>query len=367
MKYVKFINYTIVAICILFLSGTVTRPAHATICGATPCVDSADIINGSIGGGDVNPAIQMPGTNITNNSVQSIDIQDGTITSTDIQDGTVSGTDILNGTVGSADTNNTQIQNRVSGTCAGGNSIRTINQDGTVVCEADDSGGTASDVVCADCVGSTDIAAGAVGSSEINNTQVQQRVTGTCAAGNSIRTVNADGTVVCETDDIGSGANYILNQSAVPQAGSLYIDGTARTSNLIRVGSETGTTELPAIVGIVIRPIFLHFTTAGSIMARTNFLTLERDGTYGGWQMTNTGGGNEVINCTGLNSAGAAVNKSLTLAAGTTAIYTNAENIVYMSCMFGDPYSTGPDSQVTIHRNPADYYWTGFLVSNYNQ
>lgn len=305
MKYVKFINYTIVAICILFLSGTVTRPAHATICGATPCVDSADIINGSIVGGDVNPAIQMPGTNITNNSVQSIDIQDGTITSTDIQDGTVSGTDILNGTVGSADTNNTQIQNRVSGTCA---------------------------------------------------------------AGNSIRTVNADGTVLCETDDIGSGANYILNQSAVPQAGSLYIDGRARTSNMIRVGSETGTTQLPIFPGVVIRPTRSASTAAGNIMARTNLLTLERDGTSGGWQMTNTGGDeNEAINCTGLTSAGAAVNKRLTLAAGTTAIYTNAEDIVYMSCMFGDPFSSGHDAQVTIHRHRNDYYWTGFLVSNYNQ
>ena len=36
------------------------------------------------------------------------------------------------------------------------------------------------------------------------NSYQQQRVIGSCSVGSSIRTINADGTVVCETDDAGS-------------------------------------------------------------------------------------------------------------------------------------------------------------------
>jgi hypothetical protein len=50
---------------------------------------------------------------------------------------------------------------------------------------------TALDLVCTNCVSGA----------EVNLSEIQKRVTGTCAAGNSIREIKSDGTVTCEPDD----------------------------------------------------------------------------------------------------------------------------------------------------------------------
>lgn len=52
--------------------------------------------------------------------------------------------------------------------------------------------------------GTISIANGGVGAAQINSTQVQSRVAGTCSPGNSIRTILPDGSVTCEFDDVGS-------------------------------------------------------------------------------------------------------------------------------------------------------------------
>jgi hypothetical protein len=98
------------------------------------------------------------------------------------------GLDLI-GTEFSVQTNT--IQARVTGACGAGFAIRQVNDDGSVVCETDN------DTTYTNGFG-LDLVAGEF---SVDTNEVQDRVDGTCPTGQSIRVVNADGSVTCEQDN----------------------------------------------------------------------------------------------------------------------------------------------------------------------
>lgn len=177
-----------------------------------------------------------------------------------IANGGVGASQLASGSVGTAAINANQVQARVTGTCSAGNSIRAIASDGTVTCEADDTGGGTVTSVASGTgltggpitgsgtlsiadggVGATQIADGSITATEINTASVQARVTGTCAAGSSIGSIAANGTVVCETDDVGISSLTTVT-SGYPTA-SLRLLSTASAS----VGDITATTGIDGL------------------------------------------------------------------------------------------------------------------------
>lgn len=96
--------------------------------------------------------------------------------------------------------NTSLIQQRVGGICGADNSIRQINLDGTVVCEADDNT-TYTNGSGLNLIGNT---------FSVDTVAIQNRVTGACPAGQAIRTIAQDGTVTCQATDYTNGSGLLL-------------------------------------------------------------------------------------------------------------------------------------------------------------
>jgi hypothetical protein len=75
-------------------------------------------------------------------------------------------------------------------------------------------------------VQSADIANGAVGTTQINPTQVQRRISGTCSGAQGVQTIAADGSVVCGTFAGGAGTVTSIATGAGLTGGPITASGT---------------------------------------------------------------------------------------------------------------------------------------------
>ena len=123
-------------------------------------------------------------------------------------------------------------QTRVSGVCAAGSSIREVKADGTVTCQTDNVGTG----------GGASYTAGsgltlAANQFSVDATKTQSRVSGICAAGSAIKEVKPDGQVICEA--VGSTGGGVAGVSSV-NGKTAGVTLEAGSANLTIDNSQTG-------------------------------------------------------------------------------------------------------------------------------
>lgn len=181
-------------------------------------------------------------------------------------------------------------------------------------------------------------------------------------------------------------ASYIQNQSVTGQAASFNISGSAVVGSLTNAGNEsvgglllsgsgTGTGN-PPWSGLVVRRVNSVASTVGNIVARTDSLTLERDGSSEGLLIRYPAGvSRQTINCLAQSYYGTNIIVHASLnnpgSGGTIQLLTSAQHAVHAEISFGNTFNNGHLTKVSLDRyddgTTSDFYWVGNLISTYNQ
>ena len=179
--------------------------------------------------------------------------------------------------------------------------------------------------------------------------------------------------------DVFAGASFNITSSGTfggSVTSSSLVTTNAQITGLLRSGSESGTANPPSPAGLVIRRLNSTAINISNVLARTDILTLERDGSNEGLLIRYPGGtGKQTINCLAQSFFGTNIivrtNLNGLITAGTIQLLTSAQRAVHATISFGNTYNAGHMTQVVIDRyddgTTSDFYWIGTLTSTYNQ
>ena len=154
--------------------------------------------------------------------------------------------------------------------------------------------------------------------------------------------------------------------------------GDVRVSGMLRLGSETNTASGPGYptgsTGLILRRISSTDSTPGKLVARTDFLQLQRDGSPAGLQIAyNAVSYYQTVNAFGITTNGTQViyRNALRSGSGTLAMFTDAQKVVHYDISFGNPYNNGHTCHVVLDRyddgTTSDNFLVGTVTTTYNQ
>ena len=183
-----------------------------------------------------------------------------------------------------------------------------------------------------------------------------------------------------ETIALSWNANGFVGVAKTNPAVALDVGGSVHATGTIRLGSETNAAapnypvNPDGSTGVILRRISSLNSVSNSVVARTDKLTLIRDGTQSGLNMLFASGTTrQSIACIGVDRSGTQVTRQLAVNSGLlwTVIFSDSQHIVHYDISFGAPYSNGHTCHVVLDRyddaTTSDNWLVGTVTTTYNQ